>query len=224
MRYKPFLLTVLALALIVAGTFSATAPTQAGAPNKFIYLPLIQRAPDATATPGLWKGPANQFYVAPDSAAVLKFAVYVNVTGCGTYKITRSSPVPISNKHFEFINYFFSGSGTFTSPTAANGSNRIYRVYIPGCGYVSGGPWAWSASWRDSSQPTSSAAEDGASNISFETATVVAPDGAVPAMEADDSYTVEPIASAVAPATAATADAAAPAAGAGDSYSVEPLP
>jgi hypothetical protein len=229
MRFGPFRLTVLVLALMVAGTFSTTTPTRAGTPNKFVYLPLIQRGSAPAATPGLWKGPANQFYVAPDSAAVKKFAVYVNVIGCGTYKITRSSPVPINNKRFEFINYYFSGSGTFTSPTTANGSNRIYRVYIPGCGYVSGGPWAWSATWRNSSQPTSAAAEDGASHINFVTAAVDVPDGAAPAMGADDSYSVEPIGSAIAPGTAVTADgaapdSAAPATGADDSYSVEPLP
>ena len=231
MRHKPFLLTILTLALIVVGAFSATAPTRASAPNSFVYLPLIQRPPAAAATPGLWKGNANQFYVTPDSTWVQKFAVYVNVTSCGTYKITRSSPVPISNKQFEFINYFFSGSGTFTAPTIASGSNRINKVYISGCGYVSGGPWDWSATWRDSSQPTSAAAEDGASNISFVTAEVVAPDGAAPAMEADDSYLVEPIASAsaVVPANAVMADTiapsgAAPAMEADDSYSVEPLP
>jgi hypothetical protein len=191
MRYRAFLLTVLVLTLIGAGTFSAGAPAWAGTPTKFVYLPLIQRAAAPAATPGLWKGPANQFYVTPDRAYVQKFAIYVNVTGCGTYKITRSSPVPISNKQFAFINYFFSGSGTFTAPTTANGSNRINQVYISGCGYVSGGPWAWSATWRDSSQP-GPAADGDATERTFVTAEV-APEGAAPAVEADESYTVEPI-------------------------------
>ena len=192
MRYRAFLLTVLVLGLIGVGIFSTGAPAWAGAPNKFVYLPLIQRAPDPVATPGFWKGPANEFYVMPDGAYVRRFAAYVDVTGCGRYKITRTTLVPIHNKQFAFINFYFSGSGTFTAPTTANGSNRINQVYISGCGYVSGGPWAWSATWRDSSQPGATVADGDASERTFVTAEVV-PEGAAPAVEADESYTVEPI-------------------------------
>ena len=154
-----------------------------------------------------------------------KFAVYFNVSGCGTYKVTRKAAVPITDKKFLF-NGGFAGEGTFTLSSAASGTDRIYYLYIAGCGYVSGGPWNWSAAWSNSSQP--SAADSAALAPGFVPAEVVAPEAAQPAL-LDDSYIVEPImaSNAAAPAGIVMPSALAPAGmseASQDSYSVEPLP
>ena len=80
------------------------------------------------------------------------------LTGCGDYKITHSLSEPISGNQFSFTGSFYA-SGTFTSNTAANGTDGLSSFNIPGCGVVSGGPWTWNATWKNSSQPTSLTAD-----------------------------------------------------------------
>jgi hypothetical protein len=194
------------------------------ATKKFVYMPIVLREL-APVAPGYWKGGANQFYVTPDSSKVNKFAVRINVTGCGSYKVTRTSMVPIGDKKFEFINYYFSGSGTFTAPKTASGTDRLNQLYIAGCGYVSGGPWAWSATWQDNSQPGVAASSN--EGMVFVTAEVVANQAARPA-EGDAEYIVEQIAPAesapavAAPATIPTTETRQHQAEIGDDRLVEP--
>jgi hypothetical protein len=107
-------------------------------------------------TPGFWQksGGAMEFYVTADRGYVDDFAVYVNVNGCGSYKITHLTQVPISGNHFSFTGPFYA-SGTFSTQTAASGTAGLSNFPISGCGNVSGGPWAWSANWVSSVQLTS---------------------------------------------------------------------
>ena len=93
-----------------------------------------------------------EFYVTPDRANVDKFAIYISVEGCGGYKITRTTLTPINNDHFSFSGPFYA-SGTFTTQTAANGQLGLTNFHISGCGYVSGGPWNYTANWVNGSQP-----------------------------------------------------------------------
>jgi hypothetical protein len=198
------LLVALVLACLTVTGLQPSLAAEPQAAKRYIYLPAISHGVQSIAT-GYWKGGANQFYVTPDGTKVNKFAVRISVTGCGTYKITRTSMVPISNKKFSFVNYYFSGSGTFTSPTSATGTDRLYQLYIFGCGYVSGGPWTWNVTWQDGSQPAT-AALGAEQDLAFETAEVVAPEGAQPAAQGDAEYTIEMIA----PAAPAAAPAIAP--------------
>ncbi|MGE5248817.1 MAG: FG-GAP repeat domain-containing protein, partial [Bacteroidota bacterium] len=103
---------------------------------------------------GFWRNSAGslEFYVTPDQSAVANFAIRVYVPGCGTYKITRTALAPIANNHFSFSGSFY-GNGTFSNTTAVAGSTGLYYFYISGCGYVSGGPFSYSAAWNGSSQP-----------------------------------------------------------------------
>jgi hypothetical protein len=106
-------------------------------------------------TPGFWQqlGGAMEFYVTADRAFVDDFAIKINVTGCGSYKITHTPQEPISGNNFSFTGVFYA-SGTFSSQTAASGTTGLSSFPIPGCGTVSGGPWAWSANWMHSAQLT----------------------------------------------------------------------
>ena len=87
-----------------------------------------------------------EFHVTWDRAFVDDFAININVTGCGTYKITHTVPDPISSNSFSFTGTFYA-SGTFSSQTAASGTTGLTNFSIPGCGLFSGGPYAWSAGW-----------------------------------------------------------------------------
>jgi hypothetical protein len=97
-----------------------------------------------------------EFYVTTDRAYVKEFSIRVNVPECGgIWTITRLSPdVPIQGGAFSFTGSFFA-AGTFQSETSASGVTGLDHHYLPGCGWVSGGPWSWSATWQNSSQPTS---------------------------------------------------------------------
>lgn len=202
------LLAALVLACLALAGLQPSLAAEPQATTKSIYVPIVSHGLPPVV-PGYWKGGANQFYVTPDGTKVNKFAIRINVAGCGSYKVTRSSMVPISNKQFAFASYSFKGSGTFTSPKTASGTNRLYLLYIPGCGYISGGPWAWSATWQNSSQPTT-AALGADQDLDFETAEVVAAGAAQPAAEGEADYTVEliapakPAAPAAAPASVST--------------------
>ncbi len=100
--------------------------------------------------PGFWQnsGGSQEFYVTSDRQYVDDYAVRVSVSGCGTYKITHVVPVPISSNSFSFSGTFYA-FGTFTSATTANVTSGLDDFYISGCGYVTGGPWSTSASWKN---------------------------------------------------------------------------
>jgi hypothetical protein len=106
-------------------------------------------------TAGFWKSSngATEFYVTPAQTSVKNFAIYISVTGCGSYKITRTTEVPIVSNQFSFSGTFYA-SGTFDSTTSAHGTLGLSSFYISGCGSVSGGPYSWTATWQNSSQPT----------------------------------------------------------------------
>ncbi|MGC9334852.1 MAG: hypothetical protein ACP5JJ_11930, partial [Anaerolineae bacterium] len=104
-------------------------------------------------TPGFWESPGGvvEFYVTSDHAYVDNFAIIVNVSGCGTYKITHLPLEPIVSNHFSFSGSFY-GNGTFTTSTSCSGTSGLSNFYISGCGYVSGGPWSYTATWQGAAQ------------------------------------------------------------------------
>jgi hypothetical protein len=101
---------------------------------------------------GFWQSTYDEFYVTPDQAYVDDFATYISVEGCGNYKITHTLPEPIVDNQFSFTGTFYA-NGTFNTTTTAQGTDGLTNFNIPGCGTVTGGPWPWSATWQDSSQP-----------------------------------------------------------------------
>jgi len=120
------------------------------------YLPLaLRNYPVSGPDPGLWESAdgTTEFYVTMDRSYVDDYAIYVYVSGCGTYKITHAPTVPIIDDQFSFTGSFYA-SGMFNSETTASGADGLDRFNIPGCGLVSGGPWSWSATWQNDSQPT----------------------------------------------------------------------
>ncbi len=121
-------------------------------PNK-VYLPLVTKNyPLSGPTPGFWESDYEEFYVTTDRAYVDNFAVYIYVLGCGYYKVIHTPLEPITNNQFSFSGPLYA-SGTFHSATTASGTDGLDSLYIPGCGYVNGGPWSWSATWQNDSQP-----------------------------------------------------------------------
>ena len=123
-----------------------------------IYLPLVLKNYETSGpsgpTAGFWESTTgDEFYVTPDQANVDNFAIYINVTGCGPYKITHLTAEPIAGNQFSFNVDGFYASGTFDSATSAHGTDGLSSFYIAGCGTVNGGPWDWTATWTNSSQP-----------------------------------------------------------------------
>ena len=103
-------------------------------------------------TPGYWASTTgDEFYVTPDVAYVKNFAIYLGGTCAGNIKITHTTLQMITNNQFSFTGTFYA-SGTFDSATAAHGTDGLSYFNI-GCGTISGGPWAWSATWQNSTQP-----------------------------------------------------------------------
>jgi hypothetical protein len=102
---------------------------------------------------GFWSGAGLDFYVTPNQSQMSSFAMYVMINGCGSYKITHTLLTPIVNKHFAFTGSFYA-TGNFSSPTAATGTMGLKSFYIPGCGYITGGPFSWTAKWKNATQPT----------------------------------------------------------------------
>ncbi len=148
-------------------------------PNKS-YLPLVMKTYALSEpTPGFWESDYEEFYVTPDRAYVDNFATYISVLGCGYFKITHTPLVPIVNNQFSFSGAFYA-SGTFHSETTASGTDGLDHLYIPDCGYVSGGPWSWSATWKNDSQPT------------FLPAEAVGPDRVEPVEAPPNFYIVTP--------------------------------
>jgi hypothetical protein len=138
--------------------------------SKKIYLPLVVKSlPPSGPTPGFWQssGGDMELYVTTDRGFVDDFAVYVEVLpNCGVWKITHLTPEPITANSFSFTGPFYA-SGTFSSQTAASGTLGLSNFPIPGCGNVSGGPWPWSANWKNSIQQ---AAVDAAETNQVDTA------------------------------------------------------
>ena len=112
-----------------------------------------------------------EFHVSTDSQRVDNFAIYVNVPGCGGYKITHLVPAAITGNSFAFTGTF-NASGTSASPTSASGTAGLDDFYINNCGYVSGGPYIWNANWIDSAQAT---AQDAVEPDSTEAADILTP-------------------------------------------------
>jgi len=113
-----------------------------------ITLPLIRKdPPPAGPRPGYWRDDQFlEFYVTSDGKYVDDFAIYIS-GDCGDYIITHVVPEPISGNAFSFSGPFY-GSGTFTSPTAADVTAGLSNFYIKDCGFISGGPWPTNATWR----------------------------------------------------------------------------
>jgi hypothetical protein len=93
--------------------------------------------------------------VTEDGAFVLNFATYIDVPGCGLsgYKITHEVMEPITDGQFSFTGAFYA-DGTFDTNKSASGTDGLDEFPIEGCGLVSGGPFQWSTTWQNSSQPT----------------------------------------------------------------------
>ncbi|MCP4544791.1 MAG: hypothetical protein GY832_47435 [Chloroflexi bacterium] len=100
-------------------------------------------------TPGFWASTYDEFYVTSDRAYVDDFATYISVDNCGSYKITHTIQEPISNNQFSFTGSFYA-NGTFSDATHCSGQDGLDYFYIAGCGYISGGPWNYSATWQSS--------------------------------------------------------------------------
>jgi hypothetical protein len=152
--------------------YSLVGQSGGSAPSN-IYLPLIikngtpgSQPPSSGPTPGFWRtaSQAVEFYVTTDRANVDNFAAYVTVFGCGDYKITHTPLEPISNDQFSFSGAFYA-SGAFSSDTAASGTTGLTSFSIPGCGFVSGGPWLWDATWQSSAQPSVTESSEGSVSI-----------------------------------------------------------
>ena len=103
-------------------------------------------------TAGLWKGSGMEFYVIPSQPRVKNFAIYIYINGCGSYKITHTQLATISNKNFSFAGSFYA-NGTFDTTAKAHGKLGLKSFLIPSCGYISGGPFTWTATWKNGSQP-----------------------------------------------------------------------
>jgi hypothetical protein len=111
-------------------------------------------AASAGPRPGFWESATgDEFYVTPDRTAVARFAIYITVNGCGSYKITHIPLAPITSDSFSFSGSFYA-SGTFDSETSAFGIDGLTNFVIAGCGTVNGGPWFWVANWQNDSQPS----------------------------------------------------------------------
>jgi hypothetical protein len=113
-------------------------------------------------TPGYWQssGGNTNFYVTPNQITVRNFKILVNLGSCGSYWIYRNIPagdISILSNQFSSGGSFYA-SGTFDSSIAAHGTTGL-SSFGPICGYYwSGGPWSWSATWQNGSQPTSMSA------------------------------------------------------------------
>lgn len=146
-------------------------PTRPSPTSGRVYLPSAMNIAAATPTgptPGRWEHPNNElwFYVTPNRAAIDKFAFRVTLHQCDTWTITHLIKEPIADKKFAFGGEFYA-SGTFSSSTAAAGLVGLDDFCIPECGYCyTGGPWPWTATWKNSSQPAQVTIEiDGANAI-----------------------------------------------------------
>ena len=121
--------------------------------------------------PGFWEDSVVEFYVTSDRAYVDDFAISIYVSGCGSYKITHTSPASISNDSFSFTGSYYA-NGTFSDATHGSGQYGLDHFYIYGCGYVTGGPYPWTATWQHSLQsistPFGAAGSDAVESVTTE--------------------------------------------------------
>ncbi len=121
-----------------------------------VYLPVIANGAGGgfMVAPGYWRSDnyAHEFYVTPDRNYVRNHTVYIDVSGCGRYKIWHNVDEPISSNHFSFSGTFYA-SGTFNSATTATVTDGLSNYNIVGCGLITGGPWTRNYAWQNSSQP-----------------------------------------------------------------------
>lgn len=109
---------------------------------------------------GFWESnTGDEFYVTADQMNVDDFAIYITVPYCGSYKITHTPLVPIVNKQFSFSGSFYA-SGTFDTTTSSHGQDGLSSFYIPYCGYVTGGPWSWVATWKHAALPPAGTSDE----------------------------------------------------------------
>ncbi len=120
------------------------------------FTPTPTWTPTRTPTPtpwaplaGVWTNDAANtgFLVTTDRQYVDNFTILISVAGCGSYQITHLPLEPIANHAFSFTGPFYA-SGTFVNTTTLYGITGLSNHYIPGCGYISGGPWSFTAFWR----------------------------------------------------------------------------
>ena len=114
-------------------------------------------------TPGYWKTTiGDDFYVTPDQANVTYFRIYFSAASCSGW-VRRNTATPIVNNQFSFTGSNYA-SGTFDSPTSAHGTDGLNNYYSLGCGYLTVGPNHWTATWQNSSQPTSASVDSGSTD------------------------------------------------------------
>jgi hypothetical protein len=158
---------LLALAAGAALNLGDAAPPALGQSPKRISLPLIARQ-ELKAQPGFYSGNGMEFYVSPDGAQVSNLKLSFRVNGCpSTYSLRRSAAKNITAGSFN-VGGLVPIDGSFSSPTSASGTAVFNRVYVIGCGYVSG-TRSWSATWQNASQPAA-AREQGAATAASEEA------------------------------------------------------
>jgi Zn-dependent metalloprotease len=113
---------------------------------------------------GYYSGTGVGFTVLSNLTQVKSFFIVVNLPGCGTYQITHTVLAPIASKKFSFGGSFYA-SGAFSSSSAAAGKTGLSK-FGPICGYVwTGGPFAWSATWKHALQASGTAQKDGPANL-----------------------------------------------------------
>jgi len=101
---------------------------------------------------GYWRGSGVDFYVTPDRAYVKNFSIYVSVSGCGNYRITRTVLTPVVKGKFKFTGAFYA-QGTFSTIRSVSGTLGVKNLYLAPCRvYLTGGPFSWSATWINSNQ------------------------------------------------------------------------
>ncbi|MFQ5612553.1 MAG: matrixin family metalloprotease [Anaerolineae bacterium] len=117
------------------------------------YLPFVAKVVGSSTSPqsGYWQSTnqAHEFHVNIERTEVNDYAIFITVSGCGNYKVTRTLSDSIVDNQFSFTGAFFA-SGTFDSSTTASGTDGLDGLLIPGCGLVSGGPFTWTANWQGS--------------------------------------------------------------------------
>lgn len=105
--------------------------------------------------PGFWSGNGVSFYVAPDHNHITNTAIYLNVKGCGKYKITSTKPALLSfGVRFALYTSSYNIAGRFSTITSSFGTTHYFSFYIKDCGYVREGDFNWTAAWKNGSSPT----------------------------------------------------------------------
>jgi hypothetical protein len=112
---------------------------------------------------GHWTGSAGpspfavDFYVSPDQTKIIHFGFKYALACVTEGWILDGTQRSIESKSFSANNYGVIYSGTFDSTTGAHGTVNLTDFYI-GCPapdvYVTAGPYSWTATWQDASQPS----------------------------------------------------------------------